>query len=69
MNIQRQNSESGQQMVVMMARKRWGVGYWWKGKRVGTSVRTSGNKCRIQGEGGAEKNTAGSKQVDDIKGD
>lgn len=56
-------------MVVMMARKRWGVGYWWKGKRVGTSVRTSGNKCRIQGEGGAEKNTAGSKQVDDIKGD
>lgn len=25
MNIQRQGGESGQQMVVMMTRKRWGV--------------------------------------------
>lgn len=68
LNIQRQSGESGQQMVAMMARKRWG------GVRVDGEEseainedkgEESGNKGRVRGEGGAEITMAAYKQVED----
>lgn len=71
MNIQRQSGESGQQMVAMMATKRWGGVTVDREESEDISkdrVELSEKKGKIQGMGGAEITRVAYKQSEDRKG-